>query len=719
MEGTGLMNAKSSIARFFSDIQRLFGAWFFVPGVILFFITSEFLGTLTGAVLFGISAAAVSADGILYFLYNRSRPEKGFPPLFISWALFILSAAFYFLRAEVLILSDSPSALLIRLRLVTLVLFLFTAGASMVFRIFIGLSESAAHGSDSGIANDRMKQYRLTTFLSILIALPIFFILNYSTIIQNPSFDLTFRTFTVSDQAKSLLHSLDRDVEIYVFLPVQQAVKGNTKAFTAPELYRIADDVKIYTEQYPLASSRIKVTFKNAELETDRTGDFSGINNGTIVIRAIQPEISIEGKPYTERKIYVQSERDLDQLERDLVRAIVQTASPKKKVYFPSLNDEKYTVSDKTLSRNGIEEFKEALRFHNFDVRSLGISEGWPSAIPEDADLLVIAGPKIAYSAESKKAVIEYLKKGGKVMAAIDPEGKETLDWLLKSLTNKFTWKKGNLTNVKNLSGIIVTSDTSGHRITESLSNSVSKGIPLVFPTKGYFELISVPPSTVADQKVSGASGKVPSTDTQPSPGKAAVVKTTDTDTIDFNGKEEIPAVYSPAASFIDLNKNSSKDNNEKNIRAPLFLVIQKNPDKVNGAAVSGNSKSDTVKTESGKNGSENPATNGKPLPTGDKTGVAVISSDADWLSDLTQAFPIQKRNLNLAVDSALWLTENPMSSALIAETRESRRIQVNDDLKMRNMVFGIVLFPLGTSLALFIGIRVYRRRRIWREEEN
>lgn len=51
------------------------------------------------------------------------------------------------------------------------------------------------------------------------------------------------------------------------------------------------------------------------------------------------------------------------------------------------------------------------MSFLNFKVKGLGIAEGWPTRIPEDADVLMIAGPTVAFSKEAQSSLIDFVEK--------------------------------------------------------------------------------------------------------------------------------------------------------------------------------------------------------------------------------------------------------------------------------------------------------------------
>ena len=65
----------------------------------------------------------------------------------------------------------------------------------------------------------------------------------------------------------------------------------------------------------------------------------------------------------------------------------------------------------------GISRFAEALKRQNLEVESADLKAG----IPEDADLLVLAGPTIGFAPSEADALGAYVDGGGRLLALIDP----------------------------------------------------------------------------------------------------------------------------------------------------------------------------------------------------------------------------------------------------------------------------------------------------------
>ena len=69
--------------------------------------------------------------------------------------------------------------------------------------------------------------------------------------------------------------------------------------------------------------------------------------------------------------------------------------------------------------RAGFSEAKGALEKSNYEVKSLALA--LKAAIPDDAAVVVIAGPRTDLFAPEVDALDRYLAKGGKVLAMVDP----------------------------------------------------------------------------------------------------------------------------------------------------------------------------------------------------------------------------------------------------------------------------------------------------------
>ncbi len=321
--------------------------------------------------------------------------------------------------------------------------------------------------------------------LGLLLVLPVVVAANYFAILRNYNYDLSAKgKYSLSEVSRSILKTIDRDVLITAFYPRPLEADGPENSLA---LTRIRPDLEILLDQFKAVNPKITVQFINADIETDLLKDFGQVSNGLINVRSNKESLLDSDTPYLEEKIYVREPSDLEELERRLMTAIFTVATKEKKAYFTTSNGERYGAGFKNVPNERISKFVSGLQYLNFKVQELNFSNGWPSTIPEDADLVLIIGASVPFSLEAQTAILSYLKeKKGKVFVTIEPKGSETLDWLAKESGLKFV--KSTLAEVNDKPGFIVAKTFSQTKSTDLIPK---KDLGVVFPFSGYFETVS------------------------------------------------------------------------------------------------------------------------------------------------------------------------------------------------------------------------------------
>jgi hypothetical protein len=105
-----------------------------------------------------------------------------------------------------------------------------------------------------------------------------------------------------------------------------------------------------------------------------------------------------------------------------LANALNEVVFPSRKVYFLTGHGERTT--DASTPQKSVDVFSEALRGDNLATDSLNLAKD--GRVPEDAALLVLAGPTSALAPKEVDLVRDYLQSGGALLAMIDAaEGPE------------------------------------------------------------------------------------------------------------------------------------------------------------------------------------------------------------------------------------------------------------------------------------------------------
>ena len=254
---------------------------------------------------------------------------------------------------------------------------------------FAGLASLALYGAGQWRQVARSFERRQTRYgtlagTGIVLVLAIIVALNYVLARQNTRWDLTAaRQYSLSDQTRRVLDSLTAPVRILVFDRAQEFPR-----------YR------------------------------DRLGEYAYLSNQVTV-----DYIDVDKQPLLARQYEVQSygtivfdyggrvERVTSDAEQDLTNGLITVIEGvQQTVYFLEGHGEKaHTGAD----GDGYSTVSSALGLDNFDVESLVLAQ--QSAVPEDATVVVVAGPQTDLLPGEVEALRVHLDRGGKLLVLIDP----------------------------------------------------------------------------------------------------------------------------------------------------------------------------------------------------------------------------------------------------------------------------------------------------------
>ena len=96
-----------------------------------------------------------------------------------------------------------------------------------------------------------------------------------------------------------------------------------------------------------------------------------------------------------------------------------------KKVYFLEGHGERSVKGEGAEGKEGFSRAAEALRNENYQIESLVL--GQKGDVPEDANVVVVAGPTRMLPEEEHAALERYLERGGSLLLLVDPRSKTDL----------------------------------------------------------------------------------------------------------------------------------------------------------------------------------------------------------------------------------------------------------------------------------------------------
>jgi ABC-type uncharacterized transport system involved in gliding motility auxiliary subunit len=233
----------------------------------------------------------------------------------------------------------------------------------------------------------RQARYGTLAATSVLVVLGILIAINYIGKMQNKRWDLTAnKQFSLSDQSRNVLAKLDAPLQVLVFAQ-------------EPEFPRYQDKLK----EYQYASKKVTAEYIDPDKKPTQAKQNQIQQYGTMVF-------SYKGR----------TERVTSDNEQDITNGIIKVVSgQQRKVYFTQGHGEKDTTSSE---RDGYNAIAAALGHENYAIDKLVVAQ--QGAVPDDASVVVVAGPRTDFFAPEIDALKKYLDKTGKLLLEIDPPDK-------------------------------------------------------------------------------------------------------------------------------------------------------------------------------------------------------------------------------------------------------------------------------------------------------
>jgi ABC-type uncharacterized transport system involved in gliding motility auxiliary subunit len=233
----------------------------------------------------------------------------------------------------------------------------------------------------------RQARYGTLAGTSVLIVLAILIAVNYIGRRQNKRWDLTAnQQFSLSDQTRNVLAKLDAPMTIKVF-----AEEANFPGY------------RDRLNEYEYSSSQVKTEYIDPDRQRAMAEQYKVTQYGTIVL---------EHKGRTERVT--------SNTEQDITNGIIKVVSgQQRRIYFTAGHGEKNITSS---DRDGYNSIVEALKLENYGVDTVVLAQA--GAVPDDASVVIVAGPVTDFFPPEIEALKTYLGKAGKLLLAIDPPSK-------------------------------------------------------------------------------------------------------------------------------------------------------------------------------------------------------------------------------------------------------------------------------------------------------
>jgi gliding motility-associatede transport system auxiliary component len=255
----------------------------------------------------------------------------------------------------------------------------------------------------AGVFSRRQTRYGTLMGVSIAVVLGILVAINYIGTRQNKRWDLTAnQQFSLSDQSRTVVGKLDSPMQVQVFAQ-------------EPQFSRYQEKIK----EYEYASKKISTEYIDPEKKPSAAKQNNVDRIPTIIF-------NYKGR----------SERVNADGEQDLTNAIIKVVSgQQRKVYFTQGHGERDTTNSE---RDGYNIVVTALGRENYTVDKIAIAQA--GSIPDDAAVVVVAGPKVDFFAPEVEALKKYLDKQGKLLLELDPPDKADSPALTNMIALAHDW---------------------------------------------------------------------------------------------------------------------------------------------------------------------------------------------------------------------------------------------------------------------------------------
>lgn len=250
------------------------------------------------------------------------------------------------------------------------------------------------------------RNHAVQSGLAIALGVSLVFPVNYLAAEHNQEWDFSyFRVTKPGGATEALVRNLAEPVEVMLFYPAANEVK---------------EKMLPYFEQLAATSDgKLTVRVVDQPMEPKLSEELAIRDNGYVVFQ--RP--GADGKPVTEKfKLDAdlkKARRDLKKLDGTVQKHLTKLTRGKRIAYLLTGHGEASPREENPFLK--LADLKTLLRAQNYEVNDFGIDQGSTTEVPEDAAMLIIAGPERALLPAEIDTVKKYVDRGGALMVLLEP----------------------------------------------------------------------------------------------------------------------------------------------------------------------------------------------------------------------------------------------------------------------------------------------------------
>jgi len=245
-----------------------------------------------------------------------------------------------------------------------------------------------------GVLKSRPGRFSIGTTAGVSLFAGILILANAISIGSYHRFDFTgLDQFTLTSQTRDVLGALDKQVEAVIFF---------TPGATSP----VASYAESLLGEYQIHTGRLTVRRVDPELRPDHARQYGVDQVGALVGAAV-----FSGEAGRRQVLGPQIR---DEAEHAFTSAILEvTGTRQKTVYFLTGHGESGIAANYSAARRGLRDNLYKVAEHDFAIMG---------GLPEDAAVVVIAGPQRPIPATEIAAIGNFLDSGGRLFVLLNPD---------------------------------------------------------------------------------------------------------------------------------------------------------------------------------------------------------------------------------------------------------------------------------------------------------
>ena len=311
--------------------------------------------------------------------------------------------------------------------------------------------------------------------LILALVASLLFVVNFLAHEHNIREDLSYAKTTEPSTATLLLvESLAEPLRIVLFFSSTDEVK---------------EEVEPYFEALAATSETVTLEVFDHDAEPALAKELKARKNGFVVLAH-----GTNTESYDIGTDEDKAKNKLKKLDKEIHKRLIKVAKPELVAYLTTGHGERDWTSSKDEERAGLSALRTLLRLFNYKVERLGLVEGLATEVPEDASVVIIAGPTAEFADAEIASLKAYLDRGGDLMVFLDPEEEVTFAPLLSELGIEFhrqvlTHDQAYLPNSREKSDrqLLITNRYSSHPSVKPMQKNASR-FPTVVARAGYLE---------------------------------------------------------------------------------------------------------------------------------------------------------------------------------------------------------------------------------------